>query len=120
MVSQVSETLREKQSRFVRDVVKLLDHAHKLGYDLTFGETYRTPEQAEINARRGTGIRMSLHTQRLAIDINLFRAGVYLDMTDHHKGLGTFWKSLGPDHRWGGDFRKPDGNHYSIEHGGRS
>lgn len=39
--------------------------------------------------------------------------------------MGELWKSMGPDHRWGGDFRdklgraKPDIYHVSIEHGGR-
>jgi len=113
-------TLGEKQRRFVRLVGKLIEWAYANGYELTFGDAYRTPEQAAANAAAGTGIAKSLHTQRLAIDFNLFREGVYLTTTEDHRPLGALWKSLAPDARWGGDFRpNPDGNHYSLEFEGR-
>jgi hypothetical protein len=113
-------TLREKQSLFARDVAKLILHAYDLGYEVTLGEAWRSPETAHIYAQKGIGTADSLHTMRLAIDLNLFRRGVYLDLTEHHTNLGAYWKSLSPQHRWGGDFRpKRDGNHYSIEWQGR-
>ena len=114
----MTETLREKQCRFTRTVAQLIEHAYDMGYELTFGDAYRSPEQAAANAAAGTGIAKSLHTIRLAIDLNLFRDGVFLANSADHAPLGAFWKALGPDHCWGGDFSKPDGNHYSIEHGG--
>jgi len=55
--------------------------------------------------------------ERLAVDLNLFRGGKWLDKSEDHKQLGDYWESLAPDARWGGRFG--DGNHYSIEHGGR-
>lgn len=114
-------TLRQKQSIFVRNVVLLLQYAHAYGYDLTFGETYRSPEEAARLAKLGVGKKNSLHCQRLAIDLNLFKDGVYLKTTEDHRYLGEFWESLSdePDYRchWGGRFG--DGNHYSIGHGGR-
>ena len=112
-------TLRQKQSLFVRLVAKLIDHAYALGYELTFAEAYRTPEQARLNATSGKGIANSLHTERLAIDLNLFRDGKYLTATEDHRPLGEWWERQHPLCRWGGRFKKPDGNHYSIEHGGR-
>jgi len=112
------ETLRQKQSRFVLSVAKLINKAKELGYDLTFGECWRTPEQAAINAKIGKGIKRSLHTDRLAIDFNLYKDGVWLTRSEDHKPLGDYWKTLGEDHCWGGDFSKPDGNHYSITHNG--
>ena len=115
----MSETLRQKQSRFVNGVARLIEHAYDMGYELTFGDVYRSPEQAAANAAAGTGIAKSLHTIRLAIDLNLFRNGQFLPNSSDHAPLGTFWKALGPDYCWGGDFSKPDGNHYSIEHEGR-
>jgi len=113
----MSETLRQKQSRFVRLVGLLIQYAYAHGYELTFGEAWRTPEQAARNAAAGRGIRSSLHIDRLAIDLNLFRAGKFLDQSEDHRPLGEYWESLAPDCRWGGRFG--DGNHYSIEHGGR-
>lgn len=107
-------TLRQQQSEFVRLVAKLIEFAYANGMELTFGECWRTPEQAALNAKKGTGISSSLHTERLAIDINLFVGGVFIDSSEGHRRLGEHWKSLHPRCRWGGDFRKPDGNHYSY------
>lgn len=113
----MKETLRQKQSRFVRLVGLLINYAYEQGYELTFGEAWRTPEQAARNAAAGRGIVNSLHIERLAIDFNLFRGGKWLQATEDHRPLGEYWESLAPDCRWGGRFN--DGNHYSIEHAGR-
>lgn len=113
-------TLREQQSLFVRLVGVLIEWAYQQGYELTFGEAYRTPEQAARNALIGVGTRNSLHVERLAIDLNLFIDGVFQHDSAAHKPLGDYWKSLHPLCRWGGDFKRPDGNHYSMTRGGRS
>lgn len=105
---------RQQQSEFVRLLVKLFDFAHANGMELTLGEAWRTPEQAALNAKNGIGIGNSLHTERLAIDLNLFVGGVYIDSSEGHKRLGEFWESLHPRCRWGGRFKRPDGNHYSY------
>lgn len=111
-------TLREQQCLFTELVAKLITWAYANGYELTLGEAWRTPEQAKLNAAKGAGIANSLHITRLAIDLNLFRDGVFLDSTEHHRALGNYWKSLHPLARWGGDFSRPDGNHYSLERDG--
>ena len=111
-------TLGEKQRRFTELVARLISWAYDEGDELTFGEAYRTPEQAALNAQRGSGIANSLHTRRLAIDLNLFINGVYQQETAAYAKLGEYWKSLDPEARWGGDFKKSDGNHFSLEHEG--
>jgi hypothetical protein len=113
-------TLGEKQRLFTRLIGKLIEYAYGIGYELTFGDAYRSPEQANLNAAAGKGIVNSLHCERLAIDLNLFRNGKYLTDSADYKLLGEYWESLGPDCRWGGRFSKPDGNHFSIAHAGRS
>ncbi|MHC4179745.1 MAG: M15 family metallopeptidase [Planctomycetota bacterium] len=113
-------TLRRKQSVFAKNVGKLIAWAYKHGYELTFGETYRTPAQARLNAARGIGIVKSLHCSRLAIDLNLFINDSYTTTSEAHEPLGKYWKTLHPLNRWGGDFRRRDGNHYSMTHGGRA
>jgi hypothetical protein len=113
----MKETLREKQSRFTRLVGMLIEYAYAQGYELTLGEAWRSPEQAQRNAQAGKGIANSLHAERLAVDLNLFRGGKFLQASEDHKPLGEYWESLAPDARWGGRFG--DGNHYSIEHAGR-
>lgn len=111
----MAETLRQKQSRFAVMAARLILKAQEMGYEVTFGEAWRTPEQAALNAKKGTGISNSLHGDRLAIDLNLYKDGKWLDKTDDHKPLGEWWESIGGT--WGGRFK--DGNHYSLAHGGR-
>ena len=112
-------TLGEKQRLFTKLVGELIRYTYDvLGYQLTFGEAYRTPEQAALNAKIGSGIYNSLHTQRLAVDFNLFVNGVYVAGTEAYTPLGEYWESLDPQCAWGGRFAKPDGNHFSLSHNG--
>ena len=113
-------TLREKQSLFVELVAVLIAEANRLGYALTFGEAYRSPEEAARLAALGKGIKASLHTQRLAVDFNLFIGGKYITRSEHYLLLGEFWEGLNPLCRWGGRFKRPDGNHFSLAHGGKA
>ncbi|MDZ7322951.1 M15 family metallopeptidase [Kosakonia sacchari] len=109
-------SLSEKQQKFTVMIGELIKWAAKNGYGLTFGEAYRTPEQAQLNAKNGKGIVNSLHTQRLAVDFNLFINGQYQTDSAAYKPLGEFWESIGGV--WGGRFSRPDGNHFSLEHNG--
>ena len=108
-------TLGDRQRKFTRMVALLIQYAYERGYELTFGEAWRTPEQAQRNAEAGTGIANSLHCDRLAVDFNLFKDGEYLTQTEDHRELGEFWESIGG--AWGGRFN--DGNHYSLAYRGR-
>jgi len=111
-------TLRERQSLFAQLVARLLIHADELGYDVTLGEAWRSEAEAKRLAATRAGIARSLHCDRLAIDLNLFRAGVWLTTTEDHHVLGEWWEQQHPDCRWGGRFQ--DGNHYSLAYQGRA
>jgi hypothetical protein len=108
--------LSEKQQLFTAMIGQLITWAGDHGMRLTFGEAYRTPEQAALNAKKGSGISNSLHCQRLAVDFNLFIDGEYLIDSAAYLPLGEYWESLGGS--WGGRFKRPDGNHFSLEHQG--
>lgn len=108
--------LSEKQQLFTKLVAQLILKAYDLGYRITLGEAYRPPETAKQYAVEGRGISNSLHTVRLALDLNLFRNGSYLTKTEDYLELGEYWESLGGS--WGGRFSKPDGNHFSLAHDG--
>lgn len=112
-------TLGDKQRQFARDVADLIVYAYGRGFELTFGDAYRSLEQAKANAAAGTGIANSLHTLRLAIDLNVFIGGVYQKDSAAYEPLGVYWESLRPGNAWGGRFSKPDGNHFSRSHEGR-
>jgi len=111
-------TLGEKQRLFVRLVGKLIEWSYANGYELSFGETVRTQAQAAANAASGAGIKKSNHLIRLAIDLNLFINGEYRTDSEAYTPLGDYWCSLDPLCRWGGNFSRPDGNHFSLEHNG--
>lgn len=116
----MTETLGDKQRRFARLVGLLIEWSYANGFELTFGDAYRSVEQAKANAAAGKGIINSLHCERLAIDLNLFRHGEYQTSSSAYEPLGAYWESLGTDCAWGGRFTKPDGNHFSIRFGGRA
>ena len=113
-------SLGETQRKFSLAVGNLICKAYMRGYEVTLGDAYRDPRlHGPIGVTRGYGHRNSNHKRRLAIDLNLFRDGSYLDMTEDHRELGEWWEAHGEEIglplRWGGRFRNPDGNHYSCE-----
>lgn len=107
-------TLQEKQATFTENAAKLIAYVFASNHTCTFGDAYRTPEQAGHDADMGIGIRNSLHCKRLAVDLNLFNGKDYLTTTDAHKPFGEYWESLHVDNRWGGHFKKEDANHYEM------
>jgi len=109
-------TLRKKQSLFVQMIAELVRYAYANGYELTYGQVLRTQAEANANAKSGAGISNSLHNIALAVDFNLFKDGKWLKTSEAHQPLGEYWESMGGS--WGGRFKKPDGNHYSLEHNG--
>jgi len=87
---------------FTRQIPRLIDEAHRMGYLVTVGDVFRDP-------RCPYGKRGSKHWDGLAIDLNLFRQdGTYLADTRDHAALGAWWEAQGGV--WGG--RWCDGNHY--------
>lgn len=119
--------LRNMQSKFAFNIALLIKYAYVHGYEVTFGDAYRDPLLAKLNSglygliekvtskitwlsRRGS--INSLHCQRLALDINLFRDGRYLSTSEAHLVLGRYWEQLHTFNRWGGRFK--DGNHYEM------
>ena len=103
------------QFTFARNVSRLIEYIFACGYTCTLGEALRTQEMADLYAAQGKGIKNSLHLKKLAIDLNLFKDGIYLPDTESHRPFGEWWEQLHPDNRWGGRFK--DGNHYSMTDG---
>ena len=109
-------TLGQKQRKFTRMVADLIIFAYEQGYELTVGDAFRDPRvHGAVGEKKSYSSANSLHKERLAIDLNLFKDGRFLAQSEDHRPLGEYWESLGGS--WGGRFE--DGNHYSLEHGGR-
>jgi len=109
------------QEEFARCLGLLLVWAYQQrGYGIRGGEWWRPQVTADYYASTGAGIKGSVHEEKLAVDLTLTLDGVVQPDTPAYSALGTYWKSLHPSARWGGDFvHRPDGNHFSFEFQGR-
>jgi len=108
--------LFEKQALFAQNAASLLQFINAKGLLVTFGDAYRTPEQAVLYAKAGKGIVNSLHCKRLAIDLNLLDAqGRYFTNPDPYEVFGEYWESLHRFNRWGGRFERKDANHFEMQ-----
>lgn len=113
--------LVDKQSEFTKSLSRLLTWLEINGYQVTLGEAYRPEWVAKTYQLMSSGIANSLHTKRLAIDLNLFFNGALLMTASDYQRAGEFWESLsvpGLEHAWGGRFTPVDAEHFSIEHEG--
>ena len=110
-------TLSKAQRKFAFHLSCLIQHIYASGYECTFGDAYRDPRvHGQMGDQGAYGRPYSAHKQRLAVDLNLFKDGIWLRSTKAHEPFGAYWIALDSDNVWGGDFN--DGNHYSRRHGG--
>lgn len=100
-------SLRQEQSLFATDIVKLLTWAMNKGYQVTFGEAQRTPEQQAIYMKTGrTKTLNSYHIKKLAFDLFFFSStGKYLASKEEMQEIGDYWESLtAGKNSWGGNW----------------
>lgn len=99
--------LSENQMIFTKNIASLINYAHSIGIQLTFGHAYRDKETQRRLVDKGLSKTMnSNHLRRLAVDFNFFINGELTYDFDKIKPLGDYWESLHPANRWGGDFNK--------------
>ena len=101
-----------KQQQFSRMVPLLLTYIHGLGFDISFGEAWRTPEQAALYAARHVGIKHSLHCDRMAVDLNIWHNG---ELITTPEPVAAYWESIGGS----AGLRFGDPAHFSLAYGGR-
>jgi len=108
----------KEQFAFLQDVIKLLQFIISQGFEVTFGEVARTPEQQKIYLATGrTKTLDSDHLKRRAIDLNFFKDGQLIYNFDAIKPIGDYWESLHPGNRWGGNFKSlKDLPHFEAPH----
>lgn len=113
-------SLSADRCAFTSDVAKLIRFANDNGYACALDQVKRTAAEAVANAKAGTGIVNSLHCSGMAVDMLLYKGGVYLTRTEDYRPLGEYWQALSPRNRWGGDWdddgvadkNDTDGNHF--------
>lgn len=111
-------TLGEKRREFTKHLGLLIVWLYENGYEAQIEEAKRSQAQADANAASGAGIKNSLHIIGLAADISIFKDGIYLHNVDDYRPAGEYWKSLHSENAWGGDFSKPDSDHFSRSNDG--
>ena len=111
-------TLNEKQALFTATVAKWMVWCEDNGYPIILAEAFRPPWVAEEYARQGKGIKNSVHTKKLAVDVFRVVDGRVTWDLEAYEPIGAKWKSMHPLARWGGDFRNRDAVHHSFEHNG--
>jgi hypothetical protein len=98
-------SLNTEQAAFLLDACKLIAYATEQGFMVTGGELFRTPEQQAIYFKTGRSKTMqSNHLKRCAIDLNFFKDGKIVWGKAELAVLGSYWESLHPKNRWGGNF----------------
>lgn len=103
--------LAEEQQDFAFNVSNLIKKIFDSGFSCTINEVYRPPETAELYEKQGRGIKNSLHTDKLAIDLNLFDAnGRFLTDGGSYATFGRYWETLNPLNKWGGNFKANKGD----------
>jgi hypothetical protein len=93
-----------EQAAFLLDMCKLIQKATEMGFVVTGGELYRSPEQQQIHVKAGRSKTMnSLHLSRRAVDLNFFKDGKLVYDKHVLAPLGAYWESLNPLNSWGGN-----------------
>lgn len=117
-------SLVREQSSFLLHVAELIRKASELGFLVSAGELYRTPEQQALHVKNGRSKTMnSQHLKRLAVDLNFFREqanGEYVLTYEvaELQALGNYWESLDPANRWGGNWNSfKDTPHFERREG---
>ncbi len=100
-------SLGELQEEFMLMVGHLIIYAYSLGYRIRGGHLLRCRLCL-------TGAKQSVHKDKLAIDLNLFKDGQFLTDGTGHDELHDFWDQMGGAERIPNDL-----NHYSMEYQGR-
>ena len=104
------ETLGQLRRRFTKEIALLVIYIDAIPGQEAMLEDGKCKTGHKVNSNHYIG---------LAQDISLFIGGVYQTDTEAYRSIGQHWKSMGADHRWGGDF-PGDGNHFSFEYKGRA
>ncbi len=99
-------SLVNEQDLFLRHVAMLINKVHLMGYQVTGGELWRTPEQQEIYFKNGKSktLTASKHLNRLAIDLNFFKDGKLIVKRNELFEIGNYWEGLDDKNKWGGNW----------------
>ena len=106
-------SLGNKQREFTLAIAELIIYAYEeLEVELTVGDAFRDPRVfGKFGERKGYGTAKSNHKNRLAMDLNLFVDGEWIQSSEHPmwRKLHQYWVKLG-----GATLIEDDMNHFSF------
>jgi hypothetical protein len=111
--------LLQKQILFARSISVFILWIEEQGYGVTVGEFFRPQFVADIYAKEGKGVANSVHSLRLAADLNIFDSQGNMMTTP--SAVAMKWESYSDEmniFRAGLNFKNVDADHFSIEYQG--
>lgn len=100
-------SLRQEQSAFALDLMKLELWLYENGYEWTLGESQRPIEMQKIYMQTGRSKTMnSMHIKKCAQDLFIFKNGKLLMSKHELQAVGDKWESLSPKNSWGGNWNR--------------
>lgn len=106
-------SLRQEQSLFASDVMRLFVWLTEHGYEWTLGEAQRPVEMQKIYVETGRSKTMDgFHLKRLAIDLFIFKDGRLLATKEEMQPIGDAWERMSEKNRWGGNWKFKDIPHF--------
>jgi hypothetical protein len=98
-------SLRNEQSWFAVDLVRLLTWATSKGYEYVIGEVQRPVEMQKIYVNTGRSKTMdSNHIKKCAADLFFFKDGKLLSTKEEMQPIGNEWESMNAKNSWGGNW----------------
>lgn len=114
LIEKLNLTMAERRAMFTSELAAFLQWIELMDMNIVVDQVRRTREEAIANAQADVGIANSLHVVGLAADLILYDAEWnWLKDSEDYEVLGDYWKLSHPLARWGGDFPKKDGGHFS-------
>lgn len=108
-------TLKEARILYTEGLIKLIVWGNQHpDWQIALGRDF---DEANEKVRHMKG---SLHYIGLANDLALYVKGEYQETTEAYYILGQHWETMNKEFRWGGRFKKPDGNHFSMAWEGKA
>ena len=106
-------TLGNKQQLFQRMIAEFKTWLFSQGYEVRGDDAFRDHRlHGKPGIKKGYGHKDSCHKMKLAEDLYLFSDGIWQKTLDQQTKAGEKWESMGGS--WGGRFKRPDANHYSL------
>jgi hypothetical protein len=111
-------TLREARCRFTELSVLLIAKAKELGYEAAWDDVKSQPIRMDCPhcgkelMTKTKHKKDSVHEAGCALDLLLYKDGLYLPDQKYYVELGEYWEGLDPDCKNGRSWG--DGNHFSF------